>query len=129
MDELGEVIAVRRLKIVGEPRRRVEIRIGRPRRAGQDWACPIQLQGLGGGSVQLVYGIDGLQALDLAIEAARVLLERSAERFSWLGEEGTGIPRTIPDSLGHEFTLRLHGIVDQAIEDHVRTSEREAEQG
>ena len=103
---MGEVIATRDLEREGPSgRARVRVEIGRPVRsddAGGDWACPVRVTGLTGlpGIVELAaLGVDGVQALLLALELARVTLVYArlgdGERLTFLGRPDLGLPRSL----------------------------------
>jgi hypothetical protein len=45
-----------------------------------------------------VFGIDGLQALHLAMKSAAAVLESTKPELEWLGERGNlGMPKFLPD--------------------------------
>jgi hypothetical protein len=93
------VVARRVLEFVpngGSPRR-VTIRIGRPRRdrkhVNGDWVCPYDIGGISGLYRRRVFGIDGVQALSLALhiipaELGGLAKEAGGGQFRFLGEEG-----------------------------------------
>src|SRR5271155_3833716 len=81
--KLGPVVASGTLTEDGQPPNRAEIVLGAPRRLGTDWECPFSLRGLEDESVKATTGSDSLQALQLAIQALRVLLEENGRRFLW----------------------------------------------
>src|SRR6185436_10846812 len=63
---------------------------------GSDWGCPLQITGLKTSwhRPRYVFGIDGLQALHLAMKCADAVLESTKPRLAWLGEEGDlGMPK------------------------------------
>jgi hypothetical protein len=67
---------------------------------GSDWGCPLQITGLNTTwrRPRYVFGIDGLQALHLAMKCADAVLESTKPPLTWLGENGDlGMPRFIPD--------------------------------
>ena len=103
---MGEVIATRDLEREGpHGRTRVRVEIGRPVRsveAGGDWACPMRVTGLTGlpGIIELsACGVDGVQALLLALELARVTLVYAklgdGERLTFLGRPDLGLPSSL----------------------------------
>jgi uncharacterized protein DUF6968 len=56
----------------------VTVSIGMPRRRPKgNWECPFLIEGLGKAKIQRVGGVDALQALLLAVEGARVALDKS----------------------------------------------------
>jgi hypothetical protein len=63
----------------------VVLEIGVPRRVpGWDWACPVRIVGLGRRleKVEPVFAIDAVQAMQLAIEYARLMLAPHAHRLT-----------------------------------------------
>ena len=97
--ELGEVFVTRQFRFRrGRAKRSVLLRLGRPikdpttRRSGP-WCVPLQIDGLGPGKLVPVWGVDGLQALILALDYAQRSLTRWAEEahgtIVWLDEFDT----------------------------------------
>jgi hypothetical protein len=97
---LSDVIAERELTSGGG---KGFLRIGKPepdtREGGDwrctfgDWRCTFEVVGLGDDIVQEVFGIDSMQALQLCLQVAEVVLtERSrTSELGWLGGEGHGL--------------------------------------
>ena len=49
-----------------------------------------------------MFGIDGLQALHLAMKCAAAVLESTKPELVWLGEQGDlGMPKFLPELRGH----------------------------
>ena len=60
-----------------------------------------------------VFGIDGLQALHLAMKCAAAILESAKAELAWLGEQGDlGMPRFLPD-LPKPQQHRLEALVER----------------
>jgi hypothetical protein len=78
----------------------VVLTVGVPQRVpGSDWGCAVQITGLNTSwrRPKYVFGIDGLQALDLAIKCAAAVLESAQVDLAWLGEKGDlGMPKFLP---------------------------------
>ncbi len=79
--------------------RAVRLRVVAPERdpePGGDWRCRLRISGLDGEVDQHAYGEDGLQALILALEMARVVLGTTplpeGAALAWLGHPDLGIP-------------------------------------
>jgi hypothetical protein len=96
-----EVAAERQLEFVAGDGRvhRVSVRIGRPRRDRKhpngDWVCPYDISGVSGRYRRWAYGIDGMQALNLAyhiipVELTRLAKQAGGGQYRFLGEEGIG---------------------------------------
>ena len=80
----------------------VRLRVCRPApdpAPGGDWRCRLVIDGLGRPVDRWAYGIDGVQALGLALEIARSYLQPSPEHpalVTWLGQADLGLPRLLP---------------------------------
>jgi Domain of unknown function (DUF6968) len=92
-------IAARRvfLSTDGKP---IVLTLGVPRPVrGSDWGCALQITGLNTAlrRPRYVFGIDGLQALHLAMQCAGAVLESEKLRLEWLGQtEDLGMPKFLP---------------------------------
>lgn len=101
--EMGEVIAEREYEAHegdGAGSRTVVLRIGRPTpypEPDSGWVCPVQVLGMGEDEVLQVGGVDGVQALFLALAmaGARLTYPRSGVSVTWLGGSDLGLP--LPD--------------------------------
>ncbi|HEV8456272.1 MAG TPA: hypothetical protein VGQ69_12890 [Gemmatimonadales bacterium] len=91
-----EVIARRELAALSRDgeRRSVEVRLGKPvpsGRQGGEWACPMQIVGLGPERIKEAFGVDSVQAIQLALRLATIdlhsLASSNAVRLEWLGGE------------------------------------------
>jgi hypothetical protein len=98
---LTHVIVEREFEISvrGRKRRKVHLRFGKPRPdpAGPDHACVYQIEGLHEEAVtRRIYGVDSIQALELAMKTALVELvcTRAYEdgQLTWLGMRDLGLP-------------------------------------
>ena len=77
LDTIGEVIAIRQLFLVDEPRREILVKIGKPQLSEHnDYVCPIQVAGIGEERVFGIYGVDSVQALELAMRSLGSELQR-----------------------------------------------------
>ena len=66
---------------------------------GWDWGCALQITGLDSAwrRPKYVFGIDGLQALELAMRAAAQAIEAKAPTLVWLDQAGEpGMPQFLP---------------------------------
>lgn len=93
IDDIGDVIAERRLSVAGEDRE-IWIRIGKPRRFpdGVDYFCPYEILGLDLTRVMRAGGVDSMQALQAAISNLSALIWAQNKllggRLRWLDEQG-----------------------------------------
>ena len=101
----GAIIAEREYEWrTARGRRRIVLRLGAPERdplPGGDWLCPVQFAGAPAEcglprGVRPIYGIDGVQALSLALGYAqrelRALQRSSRGALTWLGTADLGLP-------------------------------------
>jgi hypothetical protein len=118
-------IAARRVyrALSGRP---VVVTIGVPQPVpGSDWGCPLQITGLKTTwrRPKYVFGIDGLQALHLAIQGAGVVLESAGRNLEWLGQtEDLGMPKFLP-WLPKPQQARLEAVVERELTKWVRRAE------
>jgi hypothetical protein len=93
-------IAARRVFQVPGRRRHVVLTLSVPQPVpGSDWGCAVQITGLktSWSRPRYVFGIDGLQALHLAMQCAAAVLESTDVELEWLGQKGDlGMPRFLP---------------------------------
>lgn len=100
---LGTVIAEREYRLVraGQRGKRVVVRFGSPvpdpSAPGTDWMCPYALVVSGKAQVRAVFGVDSLQALELALRLVPTLLavlarDEGGELHSF-GVKDTSLPR------------------------------------
>jgi hypothetical protein len=90
---------------------------------GSDWGCALQITGLNTTwrRPRYVFGIDGLQALQLAMQCAGAVLESTMLKLEWLGQhEDLGMPssdhRTRGDQVGAPRRARSPGEAFEAAE-------------
>ena len=71
-----------------------------------------------------VFGIDSLQALQLAMQGAGVVLESAKQKLEWLGQtEDVGMPKFLP-WLPKRQQDRLEAIVEREITKWLRRAKR-----
>jgi hypothetical protein len=93
---------------------------------GSDWGCALQITGLNSRwrRPRYVFGIDGLQAVHLAIKCATAVLESSEQELAWLGKKGDlGMPKFLPD-LPKPQQNRLEAMVQREATKFWRRAER-----
>ena len=124
----GAVIAERRLKPPGASGRFVVVSLGTPRKTSDDrnWECPFRISGAGVRRVAYGYGIDAFQALTLALEGIRHVLDRLETPLVWDGvfDDHSGFHRIVPWIPGprrgdrmsiRKGTMRLERMVDHEV--------------
>lgn len=93
---------------------------------GSDWGCPLQITGLNTTwrRPKYVFGIDGLQALHLAMQCAGEVLEAAKRKLEWLGQtEDLGMPKFLP-WLPKPQQDRLEAMVEREVAKSLRRAER-----
>jgi len=93
---------------------------------GSDWGCALQITGLSTTwrRPKYVFGIDGLQALHLAMQCAGAVLESAKVKLEWLGQtEDLGMPKFLP-SLPKPHQDRLEAMVEREVTNFWRRLER-----
>lgn len=104
IDSLGEIIAERKLNIVGDEHRKLIVKIGKPQTFPDslDYYCPYQIIGLGKEKIRYAGGIDAVQALILALKMIGADLYTSKEsvegKLRWEGDEKGNLGFPYPDT-------------------------------
>jgi hypothetical protein len=116
--EPRRVIASRVLNEIGGSLREISVSFEKPQRTPRgNWECRFLIKGLSRPQIHSVGGEDSLQALLLAVEGARVTLDKTGSRFTWLETDpdkaGTGIPRYIPMLRGPRFEARVNLAIER----------------
>jgi hypothetical protein len=91
-------VAERRFRVVGDPARELQLELGKPfldSDPSRGWTCPYIIRGTEGARVQLVHGIDAVDALLVAMQSARADLEGAGLVVEYEGSErgDTGLPK------------------------------------
>lgn len=99
LDNVGKIIAERLLDLDATGgQAQVRVLIGEPQRIpdSSDCFCPYRVVGLADDTVRYTEGVDGAQAIYLAMEAVGSLLaatpEGRAGKLTWYGERALGFP-------------------------------------
>ena len=122
-NRIANVIASRRLAVVGQPAREVIIRLGKPRPEADPsvWMCSYLVEGIPDERRRTARGADSLQALQCAIQAAKVTIAESGIVCTWNTEPGDiGIPGTIPTYEGFGFAQRIEQLIEREVEAFTR---------
>ena len=125
--KFGTIVATRRLSLIGTKGKIVIVKIGKPRKlGGEEWACPFFIDGLGVQKIVYGHGFDAIQALVMALEGIRTVLEKTGKRLSWAdGEAGlTGFSRFVPIFYGLKFMKRVDRLIDREVRSFARAAER-----
>ncbi len=75
---------------------------------------------MGTAEIRYAYGVDAIQAVILALEGIRGILETSARQLTWVGEAGnTGFPRIVADLGSPRLRKRIEQLVNREVEREV----------
>jgi hypothetical protein len=113
--------------LFGLKRRTAVARLGFPRlREGdREWSCAFQIHGLKDSRIRLARGVDGLQALTIAITVVR----KSLDRLKPVGPNGEAhefiFPRIVTSAYGLESHRDLCKIIDAEIKKKERQLSRQ----
>jgi hypothetical protein len=100
LETVGEVIAVRKLQLSGEPSSEILVKLGKPQPfpdspEADDFYCPFQITGAGDERVRYAAGVDGFQAIELTVKLIGVVLSKLSRelngRLRWECDENGGI--------------------------------------
>src|SRR3569833_1317106 len=94
----GQWICTRRFTAdVKGKRRFATAKISRPMKSGMDWACQVLISNVGIKEPVLVYGVDQMQAVILALEAVLTTLRNTGIEWRWIHgvKNDLGIPRFV----------------------------------
>ena len=97
-------------------RRRVRVRLGFPRLVdAHEWACAFQVSGWRGGKVLIARGVDGLQALIIAVSAIRTRLGRMKNIRRDQQPYEFVFPKVVPMAHGLDYHRHLCNVLDAEI--------------
>ena len=85
--------------------RAIVANIHAPKREARDWSCLVTIRGLRQPLRHKFPGADSLQALQIAIEGVRWLLEQTGRRISWIAPGDFGIYRPLA---GYNTAMTRH---------------------
>lgn len=85
------LLASRRLVLIeGKERTEVRVDIGPLKDHTSSTSCHVHIEGTDGSMDQDIYGVDGVQALQLALKFAGSTLDRLGKSWEYLEEQGHG---------------------------------------
>jgi hypothetical protein len=102
------------------------VRIGIPRKHGKNWVCPFHMSRVELRKPVLAYGVDGVQALIMALSGIRATIDKSKITWSWMhGKKGyAGFPIFVPMGFGTTFSRKLERLIDREVTRFAREAER-----
>lgn len=93
-------IATRQLRTASTPSRSVVVRLFAPQQEGNNWSCVFEIA-TDRTEQTRAFGVDSMQALQMAIEGIRVTLQSLPEPLVWLDELGfLGFPMSVSIAWG-----------------------------
>jgi hypothetical protein len=122
--DTAPVIATRTLKAAGS-RRKAVVTVRMPVQVGEDeWHCTSQITGME--KAVRGYGVDAVQALQVALVGIRLELNRAKGRYTWIGGKpgDHGFPHLVMHGLGAVFEDRMEQVIEREITDYVRAERR-----
>jgi len=70
----------------------VRVLVGKPERSAEaEYFCEVHIAGIGDEKVRAIYGVDSMQALQLALKFASDALSSYRLGLTWLGNEDIGL--------------------------------------
>lgn len=91
---IDAVVAERQLTLKSPPAEAKEVRVivGKPTQSPDkaDYYCQVQIIGLGDEKVRPIYGLDSIQALQLALRFIAQQLEEHRKELRWVENEDIG---------------------------------------
>ena len=126
----GPIMAERRFESADGSGQRASIRVRAPARDSQtgNYKCTVEWVHSGEKELFELWGIDSMQALQLALRAAGDLVNGGNEALRWEGSDDgyLGFPRTYPEFLPQALLRKLERMIDREIATHTRKSEAES---
>ncbi len=116
---VANAIAVRRFTVADEPGREVVLTIGKPRpdpKPGGAWMCSVLIEGIPKERRRNIYGVDAIQALQLALTYARHELDASGLALTWRDPHAPGdigLPLSAPSTYGVYFQRRIEHYIER----------------
>jgi hypothetical protein len=90
---VDSVIAERQLTLKSDstPDKEVRVVVGKPTQSeDRDYYCQVQIVGLADENVRSIYGLDSMQALQLALRFISTQLEEHRNVLYWVGDKDIG---------------------------------------
>lgn len=123
----GPILAERRFELAGKPGQRASIRVRAPAKDARTGSYRCSVEWVHSGEKELfeLWGIDSMQALQLALRAAGELVTDYEGDLRWAGSDDgyLGFPRTYPEFLPKPLQRKLERLIDREIAAHTRKSE------
>lgn len=118
---MGSLVCKREFVIAGSGRSASVSLYAPERHADDEWRCKVEYRIGRKRARQTIIGVDGFQALQLALKCIRRRLDESELPLSWIGGENgdLGFPRMVPTALGHAFARRIDELIEREVAEHL----------
>ncbi len=120
----GPIMAERRFEMAGRTGQRATIRVRAPARDSRtgNYRCTVEWVHAGEKELFELWGIDSMQALQLAIRAAGELVNGYERELRWVGSDdgSLGFPKSYPEFLPKALLRKLERMIDREIAAHTR---------
>jgi hypothetical protein len=96
----------------------VEVALAVPEKiSAEEWRCAFRVDGGDDDRVYFAHGLDAFQALIMALEGVRSVVQSVDAKISWRGGElgDSGFPRFVPQFYGLEFANEINRLIDNEI--------------
>ncbi len=123
----GPILAERRFEGAGGTRATIRVRAPAKDSRTGNYKCSVEWVHSGEKELFELWGIDSMQALQLAIRAAGDLVNGHEAGLRWAGSDDgyLGFPRVYPEFLPKALLRKLERMIDREIAAHTRKSEAE----
>lgn len=105
-----------------------EIAIGQPEKVLDDeWRCAYRVAD----ETSYAHGLDGFQALLMALTGVRMALDKMGSQLKWRGGKAGdhGVPRLVPHAFGVAFSRRIEELIDAEVNQFAASAESAAKAG
>jgi len=121
----GPIMAERQFDSSGGARASIRVRAPAKDSRTGNYRCSVEWVHSGKKELFELWGVDSMQALQLALRAAGELVNGDEEELRWVGSDDgyLGFPRTYPEFLPKALLRKLERIIDREIAAHTRKSE------
>lgn len=123
----GPIVAERQFELTDRPAEHAIVRIRKPARDAKtgNYKCSVEWIRPDEQELFELWGVDSMQALQLAIRAAGELTGTSADSLHWsAGQDGyLGFPKTFPEHLPKALLRKLDRMIERELLAHTRKLE------
>lgn len=122
-----EILVTRRIHaLVGRHRKTATLTLWKPFKQGKNWICKFHVSNTAMTEAALAYGVDGLQALTLALDGLRSKLDQTRYKWTWTIGGESAVPRLVPQGFGLALTKRIESYIDTEVGKFSKAAEGKA---